>query len=240
MRYSTLRTATQRAVFGAILLLGPLAAQSAASTATAPSMPTAYIGDLSFDILRNGKPVGNHSVTFEPNGETMTVRTKSKIEIDFLVFTAYRFTYTSESRWVGDEMISLSARTDDDGEVTTVEAARNGSAMQVSGSGGDYETTTPIFPTDHWHKGVIGSTEVLNTITGRIADVKIIDKGWSRVDLPDGPITARHYAYTGDLLTEVWYDGRGRWVAMRFKARDGSTIRYVCNSCGQSPSLSTK
>lgn len=240
MRYSSLKTAARHIFLGAILLIGPLTGQSVANTATAPSMLSAYTGDLSFDILRNDKPVGSHSVTFEPNGDTVTVRTKSKIEIDFLVFTAYRFTYTSESRWASDKMISLSARTDDDGEVTTVEAAKDGTVLRVSGSGGAYETTPPIFPTDHWHKGVIGSTEVLNTITGRIADVKIVDKGWSRVELPDGPVTARHYAYTGDLLTEVWYDGRGRWVAMRFKARDGSTIRYVCSSCGQAPSLSTK
>lgn len=240
MRYSTLKTVTRGAVLGAVLLVGPLTGQSAANTAAAPSLPTAYTGDLSFDILRNDKPVGNHSVTFEPNGDTMTVRTKSKIEIDFLVFTAYRFTYTSESRWIGDEMVSLKARTDDDGEVTTVDATKDGGTLRVSGSAGDFDAASPIFPTDHWHKGVIGSTEVLNTITGRIADVKIVDKGWSRLELPDGPVTARHYAYTGDLLTEVWYDGRGRWVAMRFKARDGSTIRYVCGNCGQSPSLSTK
>ncbi len=240
MRTSTLKTAAHRAFLGAILLLGPFAGHSAASTATAATMPNAYTGDLRFDILRNDKPVGSHRVTFVPNGTAITVRTKSKIEIDFLVFTAYRFVYTSESLWVGDEMKSLAARTDDDGAVTTVNATKEGAALRVSGSGGDYETTPPIFPTDHWHKGVVGSTKVLNTITGQIADVKIVDKGWSRLELPDGPVTARHYAYTGDLLTEVWYDGRGRWVAMRFKARDGSTVRYVCGNCGQAPSLSTK
>jgi len=239
VRHSTLKTAARGAFLGAVLLFGPFAGQSAASTA-ASTMPNAYTGDLRFDILRNDKPVGSHSVTFEPNGDAITVRTKSKIEIDFLIFTAYRFVYTSESRWSGDEMISLAARTDDDGDVTTVNASKDGTALRVSGSGGDYETTPTIFPTDHWHKGVIDSTKVLNTITGRIADVKIVDKGWSRLELPDGPVTARHYAYTGDLLTEVWYDGRGRWVAMRFKARDGSTIRYVCGNCGQAPSLSTK
>lgn len=240
MRHLKFKSIAQCALLAATLSVSPISATVAANTGTSPTTPTAYTGDLSFDILRNGTPVGSHIVTFEPNGDGLSVRTKSKIEIDFLFFTAYRFTYSSESRWIGDEMVSLSARTDDDGDVSTVDAKKDGTALRVNGSGGAFEATLPIFPTDHWHKGVIDSTEVLNTITGKIAAVKMVDKGWMRLDLPDGPVNARHYAYTGDLETEVWYDGRGRWVAMRFKARDGSTIRYVCGNCGQAPSLSTK
>lgn len=240
MQHSKYRTIAQRALIAATLLIGPLTATVAANTGTTPAMPTAYTGDLSFDILRNGAPVGSHSVTFAPNGDSLSVRAKSEIEINFLFFTAYRFTYSSESRWSGDQLMSLSARTDDDGTVTTVEATQDGTALRVIGSGGDYATTPPIFPTDHWHKGVTRSTRVLNTITGKIAAVDMVDKGWMQLDLPDGSVNARHYAYTGELETEVWYDARGRWVAMRFKARDGSTIRYVCRNCGQTTTLSTK
>lgn len=240
MRHLNFKNIAQHAVLAAALLTGPSLATASASTGATPAMPTAYTGNLSFDILRDGTPVGSHSVTFSPNNDGLSVRARSEIEIDFLFFTAYRFTYSSESRWTGDQMMSLSARTDDDGTVTTVEATQDGAALRIAGSGGDFATASPIFPTDHWHKGVTRATQVLNTITGKIAAVKMVDKGWMRLDLPDGPVNARHYAYTGDLETEVWYDGRGRWVAMRFKARDGSTIRYVCRNCGQAPTLSTK
>lgn len=223
-----------------MLLAVPLTNPATANTGEQPPRLTAYTGNLTFDILRNDKPIGAHSVTFVPEGDTMSVRAKSKIEINFLFINAYSFVYSSESRWSGDHLMSLSARTDDDGDVTTVEAVRDGAALRVTGSGGEFEIPTPIFPTDHWHKGVIGSTQVLNTITGKVAEVEIVDKGLTRLDLPDGPITARHYAYTGELRTEVWYDGTGRWVAMRFEGNDGSTIRYVCSNCGQAPSLSTK
>ena len=46
---------------------------------------------------------------------------------------------------------------------------------------------------------------------------------------------ATRYAYTGDLDNEVWYDDVGRWVKMRFKGRDGSTIDYVCRRCQGGP-----
>ncbi len=240
MRHRTIKSNAQRALIAAMLLFGPVAGPAMASTDAKPTMPAAYTGNLTFDILRNDTPVGSHSVTFAPDGDTVSVRTKSKIEIGFLFFTAYRFTYASESRWAGDRLVSLSARTDDDGTVTTVKATRDATGLRITGSGGDYAVTPPIYPTNHWHKGVIGSTKVLNTITGGIDAVRMVKKGRMKLDLPNGSLNAWHYAYTGDLRTEVWYDSLGRWVAMRFEARDGSTIRYVCKNCGQVPSLSTK
>ena len=50
-----------------------------------------------------------------------------------------------------------------------------------------------------------------------------------------GRIPATRFAYSGDLQNEVWYDDAGRWVKMRFKGRDGSTIEYVCRRCQGGP-----
>lgn len=88
-----------------------------------------------------------------------------------------------------------------------------------------------MFPTDHWHSGVLQSDRVLNTITGRVARVDIADMGEAQVVVNDAPESARRYVYSGDLQTEVWYDREGRWVKMRFRADDGSTIEYVCRKC---------
>jgi len=57
------------------------------------------------------------------------------------------------------------------------------------------------------------------------------------VETERGDVFATHYVYSGELDTEVWYDDEGRWVKMRFKGRDGSTIEYVCRRCqGPGPS----
>ena len=50
-------------------------------------------------------------------------------------------------------------------------------------------------------------------------------------DVVGREIDATLYRYTGDLDTEVWYDDEGRWVRMRFKAKDGSVITYQCEVC---------
>ena len=93
------------------------------------------------------------------------------------------------------------------------------------------KTKSPLFPTNHWNAGVLGQTRVLNTLTGKINNVSILSKGIETVSTENGPIKATRYVYSGDLDNEVWYDDLGRWVKMRFKASDGSTINYVCKSC---------
>jgi len=40
-------------------------------------------------------------------------------------------------------------------------------------------------------------------------------------------VMARHYAISGDLQRELWYDAGGRLVKVRFAASDGTDIQYV-------------
>ena len=84
-----------------------------------------------------------------------------------------------------------------------------------------YEIPAPILPTDHWNAAVLGNTRVLNTLTGIVNDVRINKLGRTEVATEVGQVSATHYAYTGDLQTEVWYDDAGSWVKMRFKGNDG-------------------
>ena len=215
-------------------------ADRAVASADSGAGPAAYTGDLTFDILRDGDKVGAHTVIFERKGNRTVARAETDIAIRVLFFTAFRFTYESESEWEGDRMMSLRARTDDDGDVTFAEARREGDLLKVRGSRGEYTVEGGIFPTDHWHAGVIGATQVLNTVTGGLNEVSMQEKGRERLDLPGGAVTARRFAYSGQLETEVWYDEKDRWIRMRFGARDGSVIEYVCRSCRAGSSLSRK
>ncbi|MDA0241037.1 MAG: DUF6134 family protein, partial [Proteobacteria bacterium] len=102
----------------------------------------------------------------------------------------------------------------------------------ITGPKGQFESAEGLFPTNHWNSAVIRADRVLNTITGEINLVRIVDKGAEEINAEGRKIMARRYAYTGELETELWYDGDGRWVKMRFTGKDGSTIDYECLRCG--------
>lgn len=221
------------------LTLAPARADVPKDIATVSAPATPYTGNLEFDILREEEPVGSHRVRFERRPDGLFVRAQTEIALRFLFLTAYRFTYESESLWHDGTLRALAAQTDDDGAVTKVSARRDRGALWVDGSGGSYWVKGPIYPTDHWHRGAVGTQRVLNTITGTVNKVQVIEHGPDKIETPAGPLRARRFSYTGELTTDVWYDDVGRWVAMQFEARDGSTIRYVCRNCSATQAQAT-
>ena len=64
------------------------------------------------------------------------------------------------------------------------------------------------------------------------------EQGLDTVSTRNGSLRARHYLYSGDLNGEIWYDEDGRWVKLRFRAKDGSMIDYICRQC-QAPTTIT-
>lgn len=220
-----------RSLLVASLLVVAFGAPSEASRT--PADPFVLYGDgLAFTVLRDGREVGSHVTRFSREEGGVRVDSIFSIAVPFLFFTAYRFDYRSSALWRGGRLQSLSARVDDDGERREIRAARSGDGMAVDVDGRPTLLSEPPFVTNHWNPDVIGATEVLNTLTGRLARVTMIDHGLETIETEQGPREARRYAYAGDLRAEVWYDAGGRWVKLRFQARDGSTISYRCRQCG--------
>ena len=190
-----------------------------------------YGDEIYFDVLREEDKVGFHRVKFSEELDGLKVQINFKIEIDFLFLTAYQFKYQSEAKWADGQLDQLKIKVDDDGDEFELTANRQNNLIHVVGTNETFKTTSPLFPTNHWNAAVLGQTRVLNTLTGKINNVSILSKGIETVSTKNGPIKATRYVYSGDLDNEVWYDDLGRWVKMRFKASDGSTINYVCKSC---------
>ncbi len=191
----------------------------------------AYGESIRFRVLRDGEPVGQHTVRFERRGEDLVVRSRFQLEVKVLFVTAYRFSYASTGTWRDGKLVSLSADINDDGKKARVVAEQENGTFRIEGPKGVERASLGIFPTNHWHPGVLDSTRVLNTITGGVNTVQIIDQGPDQVTINGRTAQARHFIYTGDLQNNVWYDADGRWVKMRFQGKDGSTIDYVCEQC---------
>ena len=194
--------------------------------------PMSLYGDeIVFDVYREGTLVGSHTVQFSKNEEHLQVRTVFQLDIKFLFITAYSYLYESDALWRGDQLQKLEARVDDNGDLSFVRASLEGERLQIESVNGQVDSEVPLFPTNHWHAGVLNQTQVLNTLTGRVNDVRIVAGDREPIDTERGPIQATRFAYTGDLENEVWYDDAGRWVKMRFKGTDDSIIDYVCRRC---------
>ena len=218
---------------GALIMLATATLATESYADTIGKDPIKFYGDkIVFNVFRKGTPIGTHQVTFRRDGEDIVAETRFDISIKILVIPVYSYQYRSRERWRYGKLISLKAKTNDNGEVSDLNVERANGFLVLSGSGGTFTVVGDLYPTTHWNSGTIRSTQVINTITGKINNVELKNHGIADVATTHGKIQATHFAYQGDLLTEVWYDSAGKWVKMRFPGKDGVMIEYKCQQCG--------
>lgn len=197
-----------------------------------------YGGSARYTIRRNGDTIGTHAMTFARRADgAVEVTARTEMAVKILVFTAFRFTYDSSAVWRDGRLQEMAVTVDDDGEQKRTDVSRQADGTLLI-DGPDGETTAPgdLFPTNHWNIGVVAAEQVLNTITGNINSITVTRGDAAR--RPAGGGGDRQvwpYQYSGELDVLSWYDSHGRWVGMRFPGRDGSTIDYICDSCGTAP-----
>ena len=185
-----------------------------------------YGGSIAFSVFRKGKEIGSHKVNFKGEPENFTVKAECHLAVNLLFFTAYKFEYSSVAQWSEGVLNSLDVSTTINGIKSSVIARRKNNELSIKGKNGKSRVKLPIFPTDHWHFGVVDENIVINTLTGDLNKVVILRKNQERLTCGSRTFLAQGYSYTGDLKTDVWYDEEKRWVGMQFEGSDGSFVNY--------------
>lgn len=178
-------------------------------------------GDLiQFKIKRNGKEIGEHTVSLSQEGGQTVIHSTTRMRIKFLFFTAYKFDYSSKETWQSNKLYSVFSVTNDDGSK---------SEWLIKPTDQMQWTTS-----NHWSPTVLTRDVVYNTITGNMNRVLIQSAGWDQVHTGTGLRDAQRFNYSGELSdVSAWYDAQNRWVALSFKGSDGSLISYECVECGK-------
>lgn len=181
-------------------------------------------GRLDYRVTRSGAEIGRQSVEFLRPGDELVVRTHIEIDVKFLSIPFYKFRHDAVERWTDGRLAAFSSSSDDDGKHREVElVAENG---RLLGRYNDNPVDLPgdLIPASLWHPGTVQATVLLDPIRGRDRRVEVTDRGLETVAAAGGEIEARHYAMTGQITRDLWYDADGRLVLVRFPAKDGSQI----------------
>jgi len=219
---------------------------AAVTPATAQEFP--YGQNLTFDVYRNGQPIGQHTLVFQQDGANRTVTIAVDLTVRALGIIAYRYQHNSKEVWSDNALQALEARTDDNGQKYSVSVKRANAGLAVerqspavavaaaatSDQGLQPSTVArevlpaSMLPTTHWNVSQVGQSTLLNTQYGTRSRTKITTVGREPVKLANGTtVQATRYHYTGDIRMDQWFDDRGRWVKSAFPAMDGSSIDYV-------------
>ncbi|HXQ50776.1 MAG TPA: DUF6134 family protein [Stellaceae bacterium] len=217
-----------------LTFLVSLAAGRAAADAP-PDPFKLYGNEMVFSVWRSGAEIGQHHVTFASENGALVVKSLFDVVIRLLGVPVYRYKYQSAETWRDGKLDQLSSTVDDDGTVSKVEAKEDNGKLAIAGPKTHEVATLPLLPSTHWNAQVIAAVRLLNTLNGKVDQVKLVPVGQETVPVGAAQRQATHYHYTGDIKAESWYDAEGHWLKLNFAGTDGTLIDYVCKSCMAPP-----
>ena len=182
---------------------------------------------IRFEILRKGKPFGQHYVDFKPDGNGGFTATN---DIDLIAkigpITAYRYRHDSVETWKDGRLIGLEGTTRKEGKDLEARARLDGGKLRVEGTNftGTYEAD--LMPANHWNISQLISQGMLSTEGGQLIENKVENLGRETLTIAGQEIEATKFKLISDLTIFLWYDDQGRWVRLDFEAR-GQKIEYI-------------
>jgi Family of unknown function (DUF6134) len=184
--------------------------------------------DLRFRALRAGSPIGEHRVTFRPDGDRLTVETRVDIAVKVLFFTAFRFKHEAEEVWQSDRLVSVKSHTDDNGTLLRVSGIAVADGFRIIGDDGPFLASGRLLTSNTlWDSRIVREQRLIDVQHGGEIGLVMKALGDEEVDTPQGPVRAtRHHMITPYYAGSVFHDSEGRWVKGLLELK-GERIEYV-------------
>jgi Domain of unknown function (DUF6134) len=184
--------------------------------------------DLRFRALRHGSPIGEHRVTFQPDGDRLAVETHIDIAVKVLFLTAFRFKHEAEEIWHAGRLVSVESTTDDNGTLLRVTGKAVADGFRIVSEDGPFLAAGHLLTSNAlWDSRIVRENRLIDVQHG--GEIGLVTKplGDEQVDTPQGPVRASRYQMiTPYYAGTVFHDSDGRWVKALLELK-GETIEYA-------------
>jgi acyl-CoA synthetase (AMP-forming)/AMP-acid ligase II len=183
-------------------------------------------GPVRFRALRNGNPIGTHTLSFTEDGGRLIVDIEIKFAVKFAFITLYSYHHTNRETWQDGRLVAIETRTDDDGDEFRVSGRAVGNTLEIDGSSGKLTLPGDTVPSSYWNEAMATRGEWLDTQAGKLARSTVKQQPDETVEVAGQGVQAKRYALVGDITCDLWFHD-GEWVKLLFTGEDGSVIDYL-------------
>jgi hypothetical protein len=209
-----------------------LALSSPRAEASLSGVPAS--GRQEFTIFRDGEVIGRHVSEFTRSGDRLTVRTHMTIAVKVLLVTAFSFEMDSEEQWVGDQLVAMRTRANDDGRKKALDARRDDGAqpelLRIDYNGHPSTLPVGLLPTSLWNPDTVRQSELVDVLNGKRRQVTITARGAETLQVAGQRVEAQRYLMTGELERELWYGPDGQLLKVELPGDDGSEVTLLRKS----------
>jgi hypothetical protein len=215
----------RRQVLGGVGALG-----AAAALAPWPAIgQSALPANRNFVVLRDGNQIGHHTISFARDGADVAVEVDVALKVKLAFVTLYSLQHRNREVWRGGKLHTIDTDTVENGKNYAIKGHQAADGFRAAVTTGDKteERTLPatIVPTSYWNPATVRQTALLNSVNGKLLDVKVLERGTEPVKINATPVPARKFSITGELTLDLWYDAGNEVVRLAFENR-GSLIEY--------------
>jgi hypothetical protein len=184
--------------------------------------------NLRFRALRNGSPIGVHTVSFRSDGERLVVTTRIDISVKVLLFTAFYLRHEAEEVWQAGRLLAVRSTTDDNGTRLQVSGAAVQGGFRIIGEEGPFLAPAHL-PTSNmlWDTRMLNADRLIDVQHGGVIGLVVKSLGPALVDTPSGQVRAqRHHLITPHYTGTLFHDSSGHWIKALIEAK-GEIIEYA-------------
>lgn len=184
-------------------------------------------GTWDFQVLLDGKPIGEHRFQVEGGNGELTVRSNARFDVKLLFIPAYRYRHSATERWRGDCLVQMDARTDDNGTLHQVQMSDGPQGPTVTADGKTEKLGACPMSFAYWTPKILQQQRLLNAQTGEYQAVQIRSLGESTITVRGVPVRAAHWRIEGpEQPLDLWYSPSGEWLQLESSVSDGKRLRY--------------
>jgi Family of unknown function (DUF6134) len=207
---------------------------SAFLAVTVTDTANATPGRTDFQILMNGRPVGNHIVTVTEASGVTTARISIEMagRVGPIGFT---YSHRCEERWRGSQLLSLDCTDRENRSTKTLSGSLVGTNFVVNGSGFKGNAPATILPTSWWRSATVRQSRIMNSRDGKLTPIQASLVGPQTLTIGTAQVPANHYRIRGPANTDLWYDANGRWVGNAFRLAGQSFVYKMVTPLSGAP-----
>lgn len=182
---------------------------------------------LTYRISRDGHDLGRQSVLVRELDGATEVEIATQVQVSVGGMQVYEFAQNVREVWRERRLVSLSARSNDNGARHTVELAPSAGKSLLVVDGKQLEVPAEVATTSLWHPFMLKRPALVDTLHGELAQFKTRDEGEVSIRLGDRDVAARYYVVNGGIKRRLWYAlGGDQLLRMAMVARDGSEVLF--------------
>lgn len=200
--------------------LGPLAWLGATASAAVQKK-------WEFEVFLDDTAIGYHHFVLHDKGAERELSSEARFNVKLLFVSAYRYVHGASERWRDNCLISLSARTDDNGKELTVGAEQQGERVTITTVRGRETVAGCVMSFAYWNPQILRQARLLNSQTGQYEAVRINAIGEETINVRGAPVKARRYRISGPKHPiDLWYGPDDNWLALQSALDRGRTLHY--------------